>query len=110
MKDALKYLKDLTAAATECARNFDEILKGRDPVEKEREEMLDYLESLVDYWKRNGKSRKDALRCLAHSILSMIDGGAVVGPYCLTWEDENGEAHDLSDGELHSRWARRDGR
>jgi hypothetical protein len=109
VSDAYKYLKDITAAALKCSKNLDEMLKARDhdPIEKKREEVLRYLEALVCHWKRSGKSRKDALHGLVHSILAMIDGGAEVGPFGLTWEDENGEVHDLSDGELHSRWARR---
>lgn len=43
-----------------------------------REQFFTHIESLVDYWDRQGLSSKDKLEGLVHSILSMIDGSSML--------------------------------
>src|SRR5229473_1786268 len=88
-----------------------------------RTAFLDYLEFMVNYWDNLAhKSRREAIEGVVFSVLVAIDGEASGIPSLelLTSPHEDhrmdcesqGEDWwptflDLSDGELHSRWAKR---
>jgi hypothetical protein len=44
--------------------------------EEVREELLDHVRTMVDYWDKTERDKKGALSGLAFSILTMIDGAA----------------------------------
>lgn len=46
-------------------------------VEEIRNEFLNHIASLVEYWDKTGKNKKDALEGLAFSIMSTLDGTSI---------------------------------
>jgi hypothetical protein len=85
-----------------------------------RKALLDHLQVMADFWDRQPVSRKEAIEGIVFSFLTAIDGGTELPAMILApiphpedkpYAQENGEnwwpedLSDLSDGELHSRWA-----
>lgn len=81
-------------------------------VEDARKELLQQLDSMVSYWaNQKDASLNDKLRGVVFSFLVIIDGESVLPSFELIPNSHKDDEIqwpnvDISDGELHSMWAR----
>ena len=81
-------------------------------VDDARKTLLQQLDSNVSFWaNQKDATLNEKLRGIVFSFLVIIDGESVLPPFELIPDSHKDDEEqwpnvDISDGELHSRWAR----